>query len=216
MVTITLEITMRTKDRYCKTLFVLLICIATASCQQAMHAASRSPIKAQSASQTVVQSLNQIVESENDADKLRFNLCSTEPGRFKCTGDAPHLKGKDFGLMPVTLSVDAIELQNLSAGANGWAGNATLKLKVNGIDLWCRRGNISALINPAGRVETSLDSTFCNWLLLGNAIIEMQLSIEELDLRTRSVACFYTLQAKGTTRAEASGYFMARADDTGT
>ena len=196
----------------CRLLLTLITCLLATGCQQVMHAASRTPLEPVSTASGVVQSFNQVIQSTDGSDNLLFNLCSTKPTLFECTGGAPELNGKDFGLMPVKLTVDAIELENLSAGANGWAGDARLRLHVNGIDVWCRSGKIHAIINPAGRSETSLDSAFCNWLLIGNAQIKLRLSIEEMNPESRAIAGFYTLHSKGTTVAEASGYFLARAD----
>lgn len=196
-------------------------CLALSACKHSLQASSRSPVQIADSTQPASQTLKNMIglgtassgsttSTEQSQNTSSLRLCQTEPGTSSCTGPAPTLSAKDLGFIPVTVSIESIDLSDIQETSQGWFATAKLNPLVNGISPWCKKGRIVVEIDDSGRSSTSLDSTWCNWLLYGNIIIEMSFSTEEINPTAGSIAGFYEVHVKGTSNSAASGYLQAK------
>ena len=54
-----------------------------------------------------------------------------------------------------------------------------------------------------------LRNFYCNWMLIGNVIVNADLSIDTINVKDKVVTGFYKLTFHGTGNAAGSGYYKA-------
>lgn len=185
------------------------VLLLLASCRGPLEVHSRTAL-ATGNTEPIVQSLLTIMGlTSNTSQATRLRFCDTLPNETTCTGPAPSGKSRDMGLFPVSLSIQSAEIVDLRQIDNGWQAKARLRPLVNGITPWCYAGDLKITVDNDGRIKSSIDSTYCNWLLLGNFTVKFSFSVEEFDVDSRTLAGFYTMHFVGTSRADVSGYLLA-------
>jgi hypothetical protein len=58
-------------------------------------------------------------------------------------------------------------------------------------------------------ISVELPNFFCNWMAIGNVVVNADLSIDNIDLKTRTFTGYYKITFHGTGNASGSGYYRA-------
>jgi hypothetical protein len=138
-------------------------------------------------------------------------LCEAEVTTKQCKKGAPGIGAQGVGglLLPLQLHVTRMDVRGQHAEPDGIAFEASLDAKVDAISPLCGTvgGRVVGRANETAFME--LKSFYCNWVLIGNVIVNAKLSIDSISVRERVVTGFYRLTFHGTGNAAGSGYYRA-------
>nr|MDJ0789558.1 hypothetical protein [Myxococcota bacterium] len=73
----------------------------------------------------------------------------------------------------------------------------------------CTRATGELTINESGSANLEYGGFYCNWILIGNVVTRLRMSVDRIDLREGSFAGYYDLRFNGTGNAGGSGYYRA-------
>lgn len=139
------------------------------------------------------------------------SLCQADRVSKACRKGNPGITASGVGglLLPLSLHVTAIVVKSERPSSDGWDIDASVTSRVDAIPPLCRtvHGKILARANDTLSVE--LHSFYCNWMAVGNVLVNADLSIDSIDLKRRSFTGFYRISFHGTGNAAGSGYYRA-------
>jgi hypothetical protein len=112
-------------------------------------------------------------------------------------------------ILPLTLHVKGMVISKQTRSDDGLAFDARLDATVDAISPLCGTvtGRIMSRENDA--VSVQLRNFYCNWAVVGNVLVNANLSIDNIDVKDRVVTGFYKLTFHGTGNAAGSGYYRA-------
>lgn len=186
---------------------IALIALAISGCTQSLTASSRQP------SDLGQQETSRLIQQLATQDSLTFQLCRSEPGTPDCTGPQPVITGKDYGMVPVEWTLNALTLTDIKQTDEGFSARARIESTVNRVSPWCTSARFDVRADINRYVLTTVDSSLCNWLVYGNAQFKLSLSIDDIytdnESQTHGFAGFFEWHVTGTLTGAQSGYYLA-------
>jgi len=147
----------------------------------------------------------------NVALPYSVKLCEADPASKECKADDKGISARGVGglFLPLTLHVTGMDVKRQNETPDGLAFDASLDAKVDAISPMCGTvgGRIVSRDNNTASVQ--LRNFYCNWALVGNVIVNADLSIDSIKVREKVVTGFYKLTFHGTGNASGSGYYKA-------
>jgi hypothetical protein len=141
----------------------------------------------------------------------RVKLCEADASSKECNADGSGLTATGRGgiLLPLTLHVTGMIVSKQNTSADGWVFDASVAAKVDRISPLC--GTVSGKIatRDNGTAYLLISNFYCNWMLIGNVLVNANLSIDSLDVKEKVVTGYYKLSFHGTGNAAGSGYYKA-------
>jgi hypothetical protein len=141
-------------------------------------------------------------------------LCEADVSSGKCTREHRGISAKGVGglllpVLPLTLYVRGMDVRRQHSSVDGFIFDASLHATVDAIAPMC--GTVEGAIISRGNNTASvqLRNFYCNWALVGNVLVNADLSIDSIDLKGKVVTGFYKLTFHGTGNATGSGYYRA-------
>lgn len=138
-------------------------------------------------------------------------LCEADPSSRQCKPEGKGITATGVGglVLPLTLHVRGLTVSRETQALDGWAFEASLDARVDAISPLCGtvRGKIVSRDNNTASVQ--LRNFYCNWVAVGNVIVNADLSIASIDLKDRQFTGFYRVTFHGTGNAAGSGYYKA-------
>jgi hypothetical protein len=140
-----------------------------------------------------------------------IKLCEADPSSKECKKGNEGLTATGVGgfILPLTLHINAMVVSKQGQSADGWTIDASFQSKADGISPLCRtaHGRIRSRDNDTMSVE--FRNFYCNWVLVGNVVVNADLSIENISVQDKVFAGFYKVVFHGTGNAAGSGYYKA-------
>jgi hypothetical protein len=138
-------------------------------------------------------------------------LCEADRSSKSCKPGEPGITATGVGglFLPLTLRVTALFVSRESESPDGRVIDASFDSKVDGISPLCRaaQGHIVSRANNTASVQ--LRSFYCNWVVVGNVLVNADFSIDSIDATERAFTGFYRITFHGTGNAAGSGYYRA-------
>ena len=141
-------------------------------------------------------------------------LCEADVASRECKKEHRGISAKGVGgllltILPLTLYVQGMEVRRQHQSLDGFVFDASLHATVDAISPLCGvvEGTIVSRGNNTASVQ--LKNFYCNWALVGNVLVNADLSIDSIDLKGRVVTGFYRITFHGTGNATGSGYYRA-------
>jgi hypothetical protein len=151
------------------------------------------------------------------AELFRFDapytvkLCEADPSSKECKKDDKGITATGVGglFLPLTLHVKGIVVSKESQSADGLAFDSSLDAKVDAISPLCGtvRGTIVSRDNNTASMQ--LRNFYCNWVVIGNVLVNADLSIDRISLKAKVFTGYYKVTFHGTGNAAGSGYYRA-------
>lgn len=145
------------------------------------------------------------VQTDNEGAPARplfqaraFTFCVADGTSRQCETPSSGLSAQGLGGLFLPL---AAEVETIRFGSE----KARLSLVVNDIAARCTRGSIDWSVGPR---EVKIGRIFCNWLVIGNVVANLRLTVDWVE----SVDRFggrYTIGFGGTGNGSGSGYYVA-------
>jgi hypothetical protein len=141
-------------------------------------------------------------------------LCEADRSSRECKKDEKGIGATGVGglllpILPLTLHVRGMEVRRQSPSADGLTFAASLDATVDAIAPLCGtvEGRIVARDNDTASFQ--LRNFYCNWAVVGNVLVNADLSVDSINVKDRIVTGFYKLTFHGTGNATGSGYYKA-------
>jgi hypothetical protein len=138
-------------------------------------------------------------------------LCEADPGSKECKRGNVGITATGVGglLLPLRLHVTALAISKLNQEGNSWAIDASVRSKVDAISPLCQTAHGQLISRANNTISLQLDHFYCNWVVVGNVLVNADLSINSISLKDKAFAGFYKVTFHGTGNAVGSGYYRA-------
>lgn len=152
-----------------------------------------------------------VAELFGSATPYAVKLCEADPTSKECKQEDKGITATGVGglFLPLTLRVKGMLVSNESQSVDGLAIDVSLDAKVDAISPLCGtvRGTIVSRDNNTASVQ--LKNFYCNWVVVGNVLVNAELSIDGINLEDRVFTGFYKVTFYGTGNGAGSGYYKA-------
>lgn len=138
-------------------------------------------------------------------------LCEADRSSRRCKQGEPGITATGVGglFLPLTLHVTALLVSKESLSADGWAIDASFDSRVDGISPVCRIAQGQIVSRANNTVSVQLRNFYCNWVVVGNVLVNADFSIDSIDAKEKVFTGFYKVTFHGTGNAAGSGYYRA-------
>ena len=140
-----------------------------------------------------------------------LRLCEADPSSKECKKGNEGITATGVGglFLPLTLHVTGMVVSNQSRSADGWAIDAAFQSKVDAISPLCRTAHGQIVSRDNNTLSVQFGHFYCNWVLIGNVLVNADLSIDNINLKDKAFTGFYKMTFHGTGNAAGSGYYKA-------
>jgi len=145
------------------------------------------------------------------AGPYTVSLCEADQTSRECRKGNPGIGATGVGglLIPLSLHVTALTIKKETQSADGWDIDAAVDSKVDAVTPLCRTAHGRVVARANDTMAVRLPSFYCNWLAVGNVLVNADFSIDSIDLKGKSFTGFYKITFHGTGNASGSGYYRA-------
>jgi hypothetical protein len=139
------------------------------------------------------------------------NLCEADPVSKECRNGSDSIRANGVGglLLPLALHLRGMTVSKQSPAEAGWAIDASVQSKVDAIPPLCRTAHGQILLRDNDTITIQLRNFYCNWVVVGNVLVNADFSIDHIDSRNKAFTGFYRITFHGTGNAAGSGYYKA-------
>jgi hypothetical protein len=145
------------------------------------------------------------------ATPYRVSLCEADPSSRECKEGSDGIRANGLGglLLPLALHVRGMTVSRQSHSDEGWAIDASVQSKVDAISPLCRTAHGQIVFRDNNTITVQLRNFYCNWVVVGNVLVNADFSIDHIDPKERVFTGFYQVTFHGTGNAAGSGYYRA-------
>jgi hypothetical protein len=145
------------------------------------------------------------------APPYKVTLCEADPESRQCKQGNAGISATGVGglLIPLKLHVTAVTVSKLNQTGDNWALDASLHSKVDTISPLCQTAHGQIISRANDTISIRLEHFYCNWVVVGNVLVNTDLSIDNINLEDRAFSGFYRVTFHGTGNAAGSGYYKA-------
>jgi hypothetical protein len=142
---------------------------------------------------------------------LYISLCNARRSTGECLPGDSGITARGVGglLFPLSLHVRGIRVGAVHETADSTNFDAAFDSKVDAIAPLCQSSRVHAVYSDDGSLSLRFGKFYCNWALVGNVIVDADLSIDSISVKERTFTGFYRITFHGTGNAAGSGYFRA-------
>jgi hypothetical protein len=147
----------------------------------------------------------------DEVTPYHVSLCEADPISKACKRGSDGVRANGVGglFIPLLLNVSGMTISMQSPSGSGWAIDAAVQSKADGIPPLCRTAHGHILLRDNNTITVQLHNFYCNWLAVGNVIVNTDFSVDHIDSQNRVFNGFYKITFHGTGNAVGSGYYRA-------
>jgi hypothetical protein len=145
------------------------------------------------------------------ATPYSIKLCEASQTSKQCTATSEGISASGVGglFLPLRLHVAGMTISKQARSDDGWSFDASLDSKVDSVAPHCRPVHGQIVSRNNNTLSMQLDSFYCNWLVVGNVMVNAELSIDGINSKEHTFTGFYKMTFHGTGNAAGSGYYKA-------
>jgi hypothetical protein len=138
-------------------------------------------------------------------------LCEAEPVSKECKKGSDSIRANGVGglLLPLALHLSGVTVSKQIPSEEGWAIDASVQSRVDAIPPLCRTAHGQILMRDNDTITVQLRNFYCNWVVVGNVLVNTDFSIDHIDSHRKAFNGFYKITFHGTGNAAGSGYYKA-------
>lgn len=190
----------------CASIIVMLT--ALTACGTTSHFVEQPPLAIEGSQGDTRQAVAQLFGTETP---YAIKLCEADPATKDCKKDSESISATGVGglFIPLVLRVHGMRVSQEHPSADGIAIEVSFDSSADGIPPICATadGNIISRDNSTAVIQAS--NFYCNWLAVGNVLVNADLSIDGIDLKNKTFTGYYKLVFHGTGNVSGSGYYKA-------
>jgi hypothetical protein len=186
----------------------LLALLTLSACGTTRHFVDQPPLAINQPDKDPHQAITELFEIP---PPYNITLCEADPTSKQCRKGSPGITAKGVGglFLPLTLHVKGMSIQKQTPSPDGLAFDASLDAKVYAIPSLCGTVGGKVVVRDNNTASVQLRHFYCNWAVVGNVIVNADLSIDSINLNDKVVTGFYKVTFYGTGNAAGSGYYRA-------
>lgn len=141
----------------------------------------------------------------------KVSLCEADPVTKACKKGSDGVRANGIGglFIPLVLHVSGMTVSKQSPSDSGWAIDAAVHSKADAIPPLCRTAHGQILLRDNNTITVQLQNFYCNWVVVGNVVVNADFSIDRIDSHNKVFNGFYKITFHGTGNAAGSGYYRA-------
>jgi hypothetical protein len=194
-------------SRY-RSLMTLSAVLALPGCGTTRHFVEQPPLMVAGDGQTARQAAAQLL---GGATPYQLRFCEAEPSSHDCRQGSGgiHANGVGGFIVPLLLHVSGMTVTTTGTSPDGWVIDASVQSTADAIAPLCRTAHGQIVLRDNGTLALQLRHFYCNWVLVGNVIVNADFSVDHLDLQHGTFSGYYKITFHGTGNAAGSGYYRA-------
>jgi hypothetical protein len=147
----------------------------------------------------------------NGLTPYTVDLCEADPVSKECKKGSDSIRANGVGglFLPLALHWSGMKVSQQSPSDAGWTIDASIQSKVDAIPPLCRTAHGQILLRDNDTITVQLRNFYCNWVVIGNVLVNADLSIDHIDSHNKAFTGFYKITFHGTGNAAGSGYYKA-------
>jgi hypothetical protein len=183
--------------------FVLAISALTA-CGTTRHFVAQPPLMIDGAAQPTGAAVPAFFASR---EPYTIELCEAELSSKQCVAGNHGISAQGVGglFLPLKLYVKGIAVRS----ADGSTLKGTVDSKVDAVTPICGAVEVEIVTSQSSAASLHLKPFYCNWLAIGNVIVNAELSIDSIAVKENVFSGYYKISFHGTGNALGSGYYKA-------
>jgi hypothetical protein len=189
-------------------LFVSLSVMVLSGCGTTRRFVDGPPLSVAGANKTVQQAAEELIDGNAP---YTLALCDADPASKECKQGSTGIRANGVGglFIPLVLNVSGVTVTKHGRSTEGWTIDASVKSKADAISPLCKTAHGQILLRDNATVTVQLRHFYCNWVVVGNVVVNADLSIDYIDPQQQSINGFYKISFHGTGNASGSGYYRA-------
>jgi hypothetical protein len=192
-----------------RTLSPAILALATlTACGTTRHFVDQPPLTIDQSQKDAHQAIDELFQL---TPPYSVTLCEADTSSRQCQKNSPGITAKGLGglFLPLTLHVKGMNIQKQSPAPDGLAFEASLDAKVDAVSPLCGTVGGKVVVRDNNTASLQLRHFYCNWVVVGNVIVNADFSIDSINLENKVVTGFYKVTFHGTGNAAGSGYYRA-------
>jgi hypothetical protein len=179
-----------------------------AACGTTRHFVEQPPLTVDDPRQSARQAAANLFDL---APPYTVTLCEADPASKECKEGNAGITATGVGglLLPLRLHVTALSVSKQSQAGDSWAIDASVRSKVDAISPLCQTAHGQIVSRENNTISVQLEHFYCNWVVVGNVLVNADLSIDNISLKDKVFTGFYKVTFHGTGNAAGSGYYRA-------
>jgi hypothetical protein len=147
----------------------------------------------------------------DSATPYKVRLCEADPISKDCKAGSDGVRANGVGglFLPLVLNVSGMTVSKQSPADGGWAIDAAVQSRADAIAPLCRTAHGQILLRDNNTVTLELRNFYCNWVVVGNVVVNAEFSVDRIDSHAKVFNGFYKITFHGTGNAAGSGYYRA-------
>jgi hypothetical protein len=145
------------------------------------------------------------------APPYTVTLCEADRVSKECKQGNAGIAATGVGglFLPLRLHVTQLSVSKQSQAADSWAIDASVRSTVDAISPLCQIAHGHIISRQNNTISVQFDHFYCNWVVVGNVLVNADLSIDQISLKDKVFTGFYKVTFHGTGNAAGSGYYRA-------
>lgn len=141
----------------------------------------------------------------------RVTFCEADPVSKDCKKGSDGVRAHGVGglFIPLVQNVSGMTVRKQSPSDAGWQIETAVESTADGIPPLCRTVHGQIRLRANDTITVQLPSFYCNWVAVGNVIVNADFSIDRIDAHNKVFNGFYKIVFHGTGNASGSGYYRA-------
>jgi len=139
----------------------------------------------------------------------RSKLCEADLATKECKKDSESISATGVGglFIPLVLHVNGLRISQERPSADGLAMDVSFDSSADGIPPLCATGEGAVVARDNSTASIHVGNFYCNWMLVGNVLVNADMSIDGISLKYKTFTGYYKLIFHGTGNVSGSGYY---------
>lgn len=148
------------------------------------------------------------------AHELQFREADLEARRCRDDETGIRIIAVPLYLIPGFLNLKRIQLHDYQADGDALSATLTPVSTFTGIPPLCQDAALSISVSKGGQTTFETSWIYCNWLAVGNVIVQTQFSFDFFDFSRGVAGGAYEMRLNGTAKGAGSGFFISAPAET--
>ena len=182
--------------------------LALSACGTTHRFVDAPKLTVEGADQTAQQAATQLFDA---VAPYTVNLCEADPVTKECKKGSDSIRANGVGglFLPLALHMSGLKVSKQTLSDTGWMIETSVQSRVDAIPPLCRSAHGQVLLRDNDTLSVQLHNFYCNWMVVGNVLVNTDLSVDHIDARNKTFNGFYKITFHGTGNAAGSGYYKA-------
>jgi hypothetical protein len=187
---------------------LVVLLSALAGCGTTEHFVEQPALTIDGVQQDTRQAVAQLFGS---SAPYTVKLCEADPTTKECKKDSESISATGVGglFIPLVLHVNGLRISQERPSAEGLAMDVSFDSSADGIPPVCATGEGAVVARDNSTASIHVGIFYCNWMLVGNVLVNADMSIDSISLKDKAFTGYYKLIFHGTGNVSGSGYYRA-------